>query len=267
MASPALTVAAQTHPGKLRKENQDHVFADVRPLEQGGLRALLVVADGLGGHTNGARASQIVVETLQEKFASFLSRSDVEDTQPLGLEDAMDNLSERLRLAILAADQNIGELTRGSGGGEPQPASTLVVALVQGRRAVLAHAGDSRAYLLRGAEFKQLTQDHSFVGELIRANKLPESAVYDHPRRNVVLRALGQGEDVEPELQVLDLQPGDKLLLCSDGLWGMVEEPGKIAKILQANPPQKACKKLIDLANKLGGEDNISAAIVELAEA
>lgn len=265
-----IIVASQTHPGQLREENQDHVLGEIRPAEQGQSRALLIVADGLGGHNNGALAAATAVATLREKFNSFLTLSDAEDTQPINLaasDDAVDltGLVERLQRAIQAANTEVAKLGEGpDSSDERAPASTLVAAVIQGSHAVLAHAGDSRAYLLRGKEFTRLTQDHSFVGELIRANKLPESAVYDHPRRNMVLRALGQEEEVEPEIQTLELQPGDKLMLCSDGLWGMVEQPEKMLKILKDNAPQKACKKLIDLANKLGGEDNISVVIAEI---
>lgn len=266
-----LEVVGLKHAGKLRKYNQDNFLALARLPELGGSRALLVVADGLGGHSDGARASEIVVETLEETFQSYLHRSEAEDTQPLKRDDkaikrdSLLAMQEQLRLAIKTANENILEFEKESTKeGEPHPASTLVAAIINGNQVVIAHVGDSRAYLLRKSTLKQLTQDHSYVGELIRAKELPESAIYDHPKRNVVLRALGQEAVAEVDFQHFELLKGDQLMLCSDGLWGMIQESNEMKHILAGNPPKTAAKKLISLANKLGGEDNISVVIARI---
>jgi serine/threonine protein phosphatase PrpC len=142
--------------------------------------------------------------------------------------------------------------------------TTITAALVVGETCSVANVGDSRTYLWRGNKLEQITQDHSLVAGLLASNMIQPGEVRAHPQRNQIYRTLGDKPKVEVDIFQKMLQPGDQLLLCSDGLWEMVLD-GAIAKILQgARTPQSACDRLIDAANKAGGEDNISVIVIWL---
>ncbi len=142
--------------------------------------------------------------------------------------------------------------------------STLVCALLVGNTAYLAHLGDSRVYLLREKSIQQLSIDHSLVQQMVSNGEISHAEARTHPQRNVILRCLGEKPQAEFEIYSQDLLPGDKLLLCSDGLTGMLEDK-KIQVVTQeAMSPQLACDFLVDTANMAGGEDNISVIIVEV---
>ena len=142
--------------------------------------------------------------------------------------------------------------------------TTLVMAFIAGGRAYLANVGDSRAYLMNANGLKQLTVDHSLVQRLIETKQLTVEEARNHPQRNVIYKNLGDRATVDPDLTQLDLQPGDQLLLCSDGLSGYVEDAEIRRLICEASSPQDACRKLIEAANANGGPDNITAVIVHV---
>lgn len=235
-----LRTAARSDVGQRRSANEDHYAL---ALDQG----LFVVADGLGGHVAGQVASELAAEASLRAIQA--------------LEGASASLAEKLRYAVAAANREVHEASRlraeYSGMG-----TTLVALLVGETRAALAHVGDSRAYLVRGARIRQLTDDHSLVAELLRRQEISPEAAREHPQRHVLTRAVGVRAAVEADLAELSPEADDLFLLCSDGLTGHVRDE-EIAEIAAGRrDPQDLVDALIDLANERGGEDNITAVAV-----
>lgn len=142
---------------------------------------------------------------------------------------------------------------------------TVTSALIEGNRAYIANVGDSRTYLLRDKKLRPITRDHSLVARLVESKQIEQEDVYTHPQRNLIYRSLGAGhKNVEIDTFVETLKPGDMLLLCSDGLWEMVHDPDLQKVLNEQKDPQHMCNTLIDLANKHGGEDNITAVVVQV---
>jgi protein phosphatase len=234
-----LRTAAHTDVGLRRRGNEDRFAIDPE-------LGLCLVADGMGGHSAGQVASELaattVLTSLRERKGSDASAS---EKLRCALEDAN-------RAIYQAARQN--SLYSGMG-------TTIVALLVEGERAALAHVGDSRAYRVRGGRIRQLTDDHSVVGELLRRHEITADDARDHPHRHMLTRALGVRGYVQPDLAELTLARGDRFVLCSDGLTNHVEDH-EIAK-LNAEPGslEACCEALIALANRRGGEDNITVAL------
>ncbi len=237
-----------TDVGRRRDNNEDAMLVD----EPAGLFA---VADGMGGHAAGEIASRIAVETLAE-----VARRGGEGRDARRFEDA----ARRLEDAVAEANRRICESIeeheelRGMG-------TTLVTLLALDDRAVIAHVGDSRAYLLRDGQLRRLTSDHSWVNEQVRRGLLSDDDAQRHPMRNIVTRALGSRSDVSADLAVEPMRGGDVFLLCSDGLNTMLSD----AEIQQAllrhrTDPKAACRALVDAANTHGGEDNTTVVVVSV---
>jgi len=231
---------ASSDVGRVRSVNQDR-FARAPDL------GCYLVADGMGGHQGGEKASQLAVEAVLDALRSSHS--------------AKQSLSERLRYALAWANRRIFETAcahaecAGMG-------TTIVALLIDGGRAALAHVGDSRAYLIRDGGIRQLTRDHSIVGELLRRQQISEQAARAHPHRHVLTRALGVRPSVEPDLLELALCSGDVFALCTDGLTGYLQE-GEIAEFFaDGSDLEEVCKSMIEAANSRGGEDNITAVLV-----
>ena len=154
--------------------------------------------------------------------------------------------------------------------GEEHPAArglgcTVTMAVVQNGHVYIANIGDSRTYLLRDGKLTPVTRDHSLVAKLVETKQIDPEAIYTHPQRNLIYQSLGAGhKNVEPDVFHEKLQAGDKLLLCSDGLWEMVHSPDLFKILNSQGSLQKICDTLIDLANENGGEDNISAVVVQI---
>lgn len=236
--------AAQSDVGRTRSENQDAFGEFSAPSGE----RLFVVADGMGGHRGGATASRLCVETLGRTFT-----------------EGADSAEARLRRGLELANVRIHEAAQGDAelGGMGTTAVALILA--PDGSGALGWVGDSRAYRFRGGELERLSTDHSVVGEMIRAGVITEHEADNHPRRNELLRAIGPHEVVEPETTVLEHSPGDRFLLCSDGLWGPVPEP-EIAIVLGFEAPELAVKKLIAKANERGGPDNVTAQIASVVD-
>jgi len=229
-----LRAAASTDVGLRRRINEDR-YALAPEL------GLYLVADGMGGHTAGQVASELAADAALQAIRA--------------LEGASASLAEKLRYAVASANRAIYTMARE----KPELAGmgTTLVCLLSGQgRAALAHVGDSRAYLVRGERIRQLTDDHSIVGELLRRNEISEDAAKEHPHRHVLTRALGVRRAVEPDLAELTPQAGDLFVLCSDGLTNHVEDHEIAKAVTQEEDLQEACERLIDLANGRGGEDN-----------
>lgn len=274
MTSLHLRAAAGTHPGQVYQVNQDKVFAAVRPAAHNKVGGLFIVADGMGGHQAGEIASDLAVQAIRQELAWFLENDNSEDTQPgmnrSGQTTVLDGatnlpIMHRLRLAIQQANQSIAGYSQDNPDEAGNLGTTITCALIDEQTAVIANVGDSRTYLLRDGELEQLTEDHSYVGQLVREGQLAPEDVFTHPRRNVITRSLGNRPEVDVDLWVRTLQEGDRLLLCSDGLWEMVQDPATITDILAGSDnPKSTVEQFIVAANRAGGADNIGVVVVHV---
>ena len=263
-----LKSAALTHQGRVRKHNEDSVFTFVRDPHKGGPLGILIVADGVGGQKAGDIASQIAVETVYEHIAWFLDRDPVEDTHQSAVTNRKDDgehpLETRLRIAIQAANKKILAYAHDNPIQAGNMGTTLTCALVHGDQLTIAHIGDSRGYRLRDGELEQLTEDHSFVGQMVRDGQLTDEAYYVHPRRNVITKALGQFDDAEVDLWTIPLEVDDEFLLCSDGMWEMIRDPEIKTHLLEEDDLEIAARTLVETANENGGSDNISVVLAKV---
>ena len=227
-----------THTGLVRKQNEDTVR--VSQIVEG----LYILADGMGGHLAGEIASSMTADVLERAL---------KDRQPS---------TEALRDAIMQANIKVYEKQlsetdmRGMG-------TTLTVLWEGSDYVYIGHVGDSRAYLLRDGSFRQMTEDHSMVGELLRSGAITEEAARTHPYRNVITQAVGTDEKLQPDVFMIIKNKGDLWLLCSDGLTDMVTDD-RIVQALVAHRPGEAVLQLLQLALEGGGKDNISAMLLEV---
>jgi len=253
---PRLRVGFATHVGRVRAHNEDALlviesaYTGDDELEPFGI---FIIADGMGGHQAGEVASSLAARSVgsrlvRDVYAPYLLRGTLVDDQV--------PLVEALQSAVDTANRLVAQQVPGSG-------TTLTCALVMGPRSYIAHVGDSRAYLYYNQQLTQVTRDHSYVDKLVELGQLSAEAAAVHPQRNVLYRAVGQGEQLEIDIIPIDLQPGGRLALCCDGLWGMVSEAVMQAILASAPSPQDACNELIAAANEAGGRDNITVVIVE----
>jgi serine/threonine protein phosphatase PrpC len=243
--------------GKKRKGNEDSVF--VNPEQN-----LFVVADGMGGHAAGEVASRVAVEAINEFVC--LTSGDEDITWPFGIDESVSFDGNRLKSAIQYANRKVLDATR-----EKKEylgmATTVVAVLVDGEAANLAHVGDSRVYLVRDGALTQLTSDHSWVNEQLESGIISLDQARSHPLRNVVTRALGGKPELTVDLQQHKAQPGDVLLLCSDGLTCMVPDD-EIARLVgeARGDVERAARALVDEANGRGGEDNITVLLLKFEQ-
>ena len=255
MSTPFLvSSAAATHPGLRRTGNED-AFCSRPDL------GLYVVADGMGGHAAGEVASQLAVGVIER----FVTESQSLDPShwPVPLDPQLSLEGNRLSTAIRLANQRIG--TAMEADDELRGMATTAAAILLSRGTpVMAHVGDSRVYLWRDGHLRQLTQDHSWVGEQVRAGALTDADARRHPWRNVVTRAIAGGQDPDVDVAALDLTVGDRLLICSDGLSAVVEHERLEAIFADERPLQETCDALVAAANEAGGPDNITVLTLQL---
>lgn len=254
-----LSCGHYTNVGQRRKQNQDSLLtiqavkvniSDAFPV------GLYVVADGMGGQASGEVASNLVVSTLAHHAQIDLFRRFVDES----LNDGQ--IIDWLRSATEAANVAV---INGRAQRENDMGSTLVMAVVMDNTAFIAHVGDSRAYRVdRDGDLERLTLDHSLVEQLVLAGQIPAAEARTHKRRNIVYRTMGEKENVEVDVRKVDLEVGDRLVLCSDGLNSMIEDT-QIAKIVHDTPSlMDAARQLADAANIAGGDDNVTAVVVEV---
>jgi protein phosphatase len=247
--------AVASHPGLRREENEDSYC--VRP-DLG----LYIVADGMGGHAAGEVASRLAIDTI-EAFIDETKTSDVQRTWPFPYDPALSHDGNRLKAAMRLANRRIASAV------ERDPslkgmATTAASLLIGPEGVTVAHVGDSRVYRSRNGALQQVTDDHSWVGEQVRAGSLTEADAKQHPWRNVVTRALAGGEDPEVDVAEVQAERGDVLMICSDGLSGVVSNDACQAIIAAASSLEEACEHLIHAANAAGGPDNITVALLTI---
>jgi protein phosphatase len=237
-----LRYAAKSDVGIVRHANEDSGFAG---------RTLLAVADGMGGHAAGELASATAIATMAELDSADLPTADL----LTALDDAILTSAQRISQFIEADPSRSGMGT------------TLTAILWQAGRIALIHVGDSRAYLLRDDELSQITHDHTYVQSLIDAGRITPEQARTHPKRNLLLRAIDGSQVPEGETSVREAQRGDRYLLCSDGLSGVVPDEA-IADVLRSVPdPTAAVTALVDLALEAGAPDNVTAVVADVVEA
>lgn len=212
---------------------------------------LFVVADGMGGHRAGEIASSVSVRTVANRFLqeTFLRLLDEESI------DKMPPLLDIMRDALQDANRHVVDVVPGGG-------TTLTTVAMLGSQLTIGHVGDSRAYVIRDGSFELLTRDHSLVERLRELGQLSKEEAENHPQRNVLYRAIGQGESLEVDVETYHMPENASLLICSDGLWGVVEERDILNIISSSKHPQEACERLVSAANEAGGPDNITAILV-----
>jgi protein phosphatase len=245
-----LHVGQITDIGRRRAQNEDNMLAvlpeDTAVLSQKG--SLFVVADGMGGHTRGERASEMAIQIIRDTYYQDSSTDDI----PTSLGNAVKQANK----LIYQANQDENAT------GENGMGTTCVAAVLKDDTIYLANAGDSLAYLINDQQVRQLAENHSWVVEQVRAGLLTEDQARTHENRNVITRALGTSPDVDVYLTSAQLHAGDTLVLCTDGLHTLVSEQ-EIRDIVEHYTPEESAKRLIARANENGGPDNITAIVVQ----
>ena len=244
--APSIRSASDSDVGQARSANED----SCELLSRADGTHLLVVADGMGGHRGGATASSTAVTTIA---------TIVEESAP-------GNPGDTLRHAIEVANARIYEMAQNDRQLEGMGTTVVAFLLDAPQYASVAHVGDSRAYRLRQGRLETLTTDHSVVAEMHRRGLISADEAAVHPRRNEILRSVGAERDVEIEVADVDVAPGDRFVLCSDGLSGVVGDDD-IAAVVRSEPPDGAVETLIRLANEAGGPDNITVQVLSIPAA
>lgn len=243
--------AGLTDIGCVRKHNEDNFLLDDE-------LGLYIVADGLGGHAAGEVASQIVIERSSQFVATTLEQ---DHTWPTAYDARLSYDGNRLRAALVMSDRAIYDNIQSNPERESM-GSTAVACLLQESAVTLAHVGDSRAYLMREGELRPLTRDHSWVAEQIEHGFLTPEEARRHPFRNVITQALGNGSDLDVVVREVAIHSGDVLLLCSDGLSGMVYDESLAHILMEAPGLEAAARRMVSMANENGGEDNITVVLI-----
>jgi serine/threonine protein phosphatase PrpC len=268
---PGIEVASLTDVGRQRENNEDSLLywepeSDEEFRRKG---RLAVIADGMGGYEGGQEASRLAVETVRHVYDVAFGE-DPQITDPPGTIGKNLGLKKNapqttLLHAMAAAHENIQRFASE----HPQfhgMGTTCTALSIMGSQLFFAHVGDSRLYLVRPTTITRLTRDHSYVGRLVESGIVREEDAESHPQRHILTAALGSGRDVTPDAPEIpiDLQPGDTLVLCTDGLWSVVPEQD-LANLARSNSPAQACSALVNLALQRGGPDNVSVIILRVA--
>jgi serine/threonine protein phosphatase PrpC len=243
--------------GKQRELNEDSLLAVTTTLagNSGNIPfGLYIVADGMGGHQFGEVASNSAIRTVagfvMRKFHSYLF-----NLKPEPLDES---LQEIMSAAVIEANKTIQREAPGSG-------TTFTAALVLGQQMTIAHVGDSRAYVIyNDGRIEAVTRDHSLVRRLEELGHITPEEATTYPHRNVLYRALGQGEVLEPDIFTVPFPSNGSLMMCSDGLWGVVSEQELVRAVREAPNLQRACQTMVSAANAAGGPDNISVVLVQM---
>jgi serine/threonine protein phosphatase PrpC len=245
--------------GKQRDHNEDALFTLSATLASDNTNipfGLFIVADGMGGHQHGEVASGVAIRAM----ASYIIQKLLIPLYSLNRGTPEESLQEILQAGVTVAHEAI--LKEAAGGG-----TTLTTALIVGSQLMVCHVGDSRAYaIFPDGRVHVITRDHSLVKRLEELGQITSLEAASHPQRNVLYRALGQGEPYEPDISTYPLPHHGYLLICSDGLWGVISETDMLETIRTSASLQEACQKMVDIANKAGGPDNITVILVRTPE-
>jgi len=249
-ARPGIEVASLTDVGCQRENNEDS-FLYWEPAGDDDFQRkgrLAVIADGMGGYEGGQEASRLAVETVRQVYDNV-----VRDDPQAALREAFTTAHERIQGY---AEQHPG--LHGMG-------TTCTALVIRGRQLFFAHVGDSRLYLVRDASISRLTRDHSYVGRLVESGIVRAEDAEKHPQRHILTGALGAGTElaIESGEYGMALQDSDDLLLCTDGLWGVVSEE-ELESVVTGNAPAACCAALVNLARKRGGPDNITVQVLRV---
>jgi protein phosphatase len=249
-----IEISGQTHVGMKRSHNEDNLL--LLPEER-----LVVVADGMGGHSSGEIASKIAVDEMAEFFKITAQDQDV--TWPYKMDKSRNYDENRLATGIKLANMRIFEKASLDQKFKGMGTTIVSVYFARDSEVVVGHVGDSRVYSYRRGALKQLTEDHSLLNDYLKAKKLTPEEIDAFPHKNVIVRALGMKDVVQVDLNRVEPEEGDIFLLCSDGLSGMVTDL-QIEQVLASTPElPKACAQLIDLANANGGNDNVTCVLAQ----
>jgi len=245
----AIRHAGLTDRGRVRERNEDRWCADPQ-------LGLYLVADGIGGNAGGELASQLIVEVLPRLIRKRLQAVDLLDEAIVQeqVRRALAELSDRLRDD---AKEEFGCAGMGS---------TVVLVFAHDDHTLIAHMGDSRAYLVRDGRLKQVTTDHAIIQLLLDTGEITAQEAADHPARGQLTRFVGMPGEALPEIQPIEFFRGDRLLLCSDGLTGMLADDEILTILKQERQPDSACQQLVSAASHAGGHDNITALILAISE-
>jgi serine/threonine protein phosphatase PrpC len=254
---PQLIVGCAQSAGKQRDHNEDALFTLTTTLVNNYNNisfGLYIVADGMGGHQYGEVASSIAIRTMASSIVRKLYTPLLSPKPNPPDESLLEIMQEGVQEAHRAITKQV------PGGG-----TTLTAALILGNQMTIAHVGDSRAYLIDDdSQLEALTRDHSLVNRLVELGQITTDEAAVHPQRNVLYRALGQGEPFDADINSLQTPESGHLLLCSDGLWSVVNETELQRLVKESVSPEEACQRMVEAANAAGGPDNISAILIRL---
>ena len=254
---PQLQVASAQSVGRQRELNEDTLFTFTSTIAGNSSNppfGLFIIADGMGGHQYGEIASNTAVRSI----SGYIMKKFYNSMFSIPALPMDESLQEIVQSAVMEAQAAVLREAPGSG-------TTLTAGLVLGQQLTIAHVGDSRAYILYNEQrMEAATRDHSLVRRLEELGQITAAEAAVHPQRNVLYRALGQGESLEPDVVTMPFPVGGYLLLCSDGLWGLVPEDEMRRIVYEAPNMQRACQNLVAAANGAGGPDNISVIIAQL---
>lgn len=239
-----MKIGYKTDIGKVRDHNEDNLFVDAK-------QGLFMIADGMGGHQGGEVASRMALEILSEFMKDKIPLpSDKKDVYKIFI-DALSMTNERIRVKA-ESDMSL----KGMG-------TTVVLVQSQNNDFYISHVGDSRGYLIRQKNIKQLTEDHSVVAQMVKAGMITTEEAKTHHLRHMISQALGTSNHLMPDIQLFNWEKGDYLLLCTDGLTDMLDKQEILVTVLKyRGKPEKGCEMLIELANKKGGRDNITVILL-----
>jgi serine/threonine protein phosphatase PrpC len=247
---PGVEVACLTDVGRQRENNEDSCLY-WEPLDDAEFHRkgrLAVIADGMGGYEGGQEASRLAVETVREVYDEAF-----EDAPQPALVKAFAAAHERIQDYAEAHPE-----LRGMG-------TTCTALVIRGHELHFAHVGDSRLYLIRGFVLSRLTRDHSYVGRLVESGIVRAEDAESHPQRHILTAALGSGNEVAADVsqQAVPLQEGDTLVLCTDGLWGLVNEQ-EVVNAVNEYEPEACCRALVNMALQRGGHDNVTVQVIRV---
>jgi PPM family protein phosphatase len=254
--SEHLVFGQLTDVGIVRSNNQDAAisfFSTGRSADERPDFGFFAVADGMGGHHDGEKASAVTIRTVAREITNTIYLPIISGDEEAYQIPIIEMLADAVHKA------NLEVLTQ-----VPEGGTTVTAVMLIGNLAYIVHVGDSRVYLVSRDGMEQITRDHSLVQRLIELDQLTLEEAVDHPQKNVLYRALGQSESLEVDTLTRRLPPRSRLLICSDGLWNQVDEKEVQSVVRQHADPQEACEKLIALANSNGGIDNVTAILLHI---